>query len=118
MKKLLLSSIIMFGICGFATAQNATGSKLAKQTTTTSAATPTPKKSATDAPALTTNADVQPAATDRVNTPAAPVATGKNARVAKTDAATAVAADGTVDAQQKADLQKETVKPTAPAKKN
>ena len=35
MKKLLLSSIIMFGICGFVTAQNATESKFKKAETTT-----------------------------------------------------------------------------------
>ena len=99
MKKLLLSSIIMFGICGFVTAQNATDSKLAKNrtTTTTTAAAPTPQKSAVEAtPSLTTNADAAAPASDKLNPQAAPVAAGKQARVSKTEAATAVNADGTV----------------------
>jgi hypothetical protein len=119
MKKLLLSSIIMFGICGFVTAQNATGSKLGKTTTTTTSAAPTPVKSAVEAtPALTTS-DAQPAS-DKVNPPAAPVATGKNARVAKTDAATAISADGTVITTDEMIQKKKeaAAKPVAPVKKN
>ena len=46
MKKLLLSSIIMFGVCSFATAQNvATGSKLQKASATSSSISPAPQKS-------------------------------------------------------------------------
>ena len=46
MKKLLLSSVIMLGVCGIASAQ--TDSKFNKkaQTTTTSAGAPTPQKAA------------------------------------------------------------------------
>ena len=119
MKKLLLSSIIMFGICGFVTAQNATGSKLGKTTaTTTTSAAPTPQKSAlepTATPALTTS-DAQPAS-DKVNPPAAPVATGKAARVQKTEAAaTAVSADGTVTNTDAQDAQKkQAARAVAPA---
>lgn len=46
MKKLLLSSIIMFGVCSFATAQNVTtGSKLQKASATTTSISPAPQKS-------------------------------------------------------------------------
>jgi hypothetical protein len=96
MKKLLLSSVIMLGICGIASAQ--TGSKLAKQTATTSSAAPTPQKSASAvasdvaAPAavVNTTSDDQQAASA---TPA------KTVRVAKTEAraqATTVNAAGEV----------------------
>ncbi|MEO6254234.1 MAG: hypothetical protein ABIO79_13055 [Ferruginibacter sp.] len=118
MKKLLLSSIIMFGICGFVTAQNATDSKLAKKSAaTTTSATATPQKSAVEAtPTLTTNADAAPAS-DKVNQPAAVAPTGKPVRVAKTDAAAAISADGTV--QPTNDLQKkEAARSVAPVKKN
>ena len=121
MKKLLLSSIIMFGICGFVTAQNATGSKFGKTTTTatknTSAAAPTPQKSATDAPAIApASADaVAPASTKTADAAAAPVApAGKVARVSKTQSATAVNADGTVQEASK----NEDAKPVAPVRKN
>ena len=49
MKKLLLSSIIMFGVCGFVTAQNATetkGKQPATKATTTNSISPAPQKSA------------------------------------------------------------------------
>lgn len=74
MKKLLLSSIIMFGICGFVTAQNATDSKLRQastKTTTTSAATPAPQKAAvvSDQRPVTINADGTAAPANDVATP-------------------------------------------------
>ncbi|MEO7308180.1 MAG: hypothetical protein ABIR78_03640 [Ferruginibacter sp.] len=118
MKKLLLSSIIMFGICGFVTAQNATDSKLKKAGTTTSSVAPTPQKSAVAAPALATNPDAKPAS-DKVNAPAAVAPTGKFARVAKTDAtATAISADGSVVPATDDMQKKEAVKSVAPVKKN
>ncbi|MBK7121452.1 MAG: hypothetical protein IPH68_00865 [Chitinophagaceae bacterium] len=46
MKKLLLSSIIMLGICSFASAQNATDAKSKKLAPAAPAATATPQKSA------------------------------------------------------------------------
>lgn len=46
MKKLLLSSIIMFGICGFVTAQNATDGKLKKTAPATNSISPAPQKAA------------------------------------------------------------------------
>jgi cytoskeletal protein RodZ len=46
MKKVLLSSIIMLAVCGYATAQNVTGSKFQKAGTTTSSAAPAPQKAA------------------------------------------------------------------------
>lgn len=50
MKKLLLSSIIMFGVCGFVNAQNATDAKLSKaaQKAATTNVAPTPQKAASD----------------------------------------------------------------------
>jgi hypothetical protein len=72
MKKILLSSLIMLGICGAASAQNATGAKPMKNqasTTSTSAAAPTPQKSAM----------VQPAA----NVDSAPVAVAADVEAAK-----------------------------------
>lgn len=46
MKKLLLSSIIMFGICGFVTAQNAQDAKLIKSAVKTNSISPAPQKAA------------------------------------------------------------------------
>ena len=88
MKKLLLSSIIMLGVCGIAAAQ--TDSKLAKQkqqaVASASAATPTPQIAAimpasdVVAPAPKTAADKQasataPARTSKFKPAQAPVAT-------------------------------------------
>jgi hypothetical protein len=56
MKKLLLSSIIMFGVCGFVTAQNATDSRLKKAATPTNSISPAPQKAA-----VPTGTDVTPA---------------------------------------------------------
>lgn len=69
MKKLLLSSIIMFSVCGIVTAQSATDSKLrAKSSATpTNSLTPVPQKSASAAAqapvaaATTTSADIDAA---------------------------------------------------------
>lgn len=70
MKKLLLSSIIMFGVCGIVTAQSATDTRLkAKSTAPVSSLSPTPQKSASAAaqapvaaPAsATTSADIDAA---------------------------------------------------------
>lgn len=109
MKKLLLSSIIMFAVCGYASAQNATGSKF-KQGATTQSAAPTPQKAAvvnteesikTEAPAS------DKAAQSAVVTPAP---TGKAAQMkaaqAKVNRSEEIGADGTVTdaaAQKKAE---------------
>ena len=80
MKKLFLSSIIMFGVCGFVTAQNATDSKASRKAqaaTTTSVAAPTPQKAA-----------IMPASDAAV---AAPIAISDDAR-----AASKIAPAGTV----------------------
>ena len=119
MKKLLLSSIIMFGVCGFVTAQNATGSKLGKtQATTTTSAAPTPQKAAVE-PALATN-DVDPVkpASTKTNAVAAPAANVKSAKVVKPAEAVAVSADGVIianDAAKKKEIEKAEA---AAAKKN
>ena len=79
MKKLLLSSIIMFGVCGFVTAQNATDSKASRkaQAATTTTVAPTPQKAA-----------IMPASDAAV---AAPIAISDDAR-----AASKIAPAGTV----------------------
>lgn len=88
MKKLLLSSVIMLGVCGIATAQ--TDAKLAKQPAATSAAPAlTPQKAAV-MPA--SDAAVAPAATSTDQQAAAAPAAPKAARVAKTEAASVDAA--------------------------
>lgn len=46
MKKLLLSSLMMFAVCSYVNAQNATGSKFQKAGTTTTSVAPTPQKAA------------------------------------------------------------------------
>lgn len=119
MKKLLLSSIIMFGICGFVTAQNATGSKLGKTQATATSAAPTPQKAAVE-PALATN-DVDPVkpASSKTNAVAAPAPNVKSAKVVKpAEAAVAVSADGVIianDAAKKKEIEKAEA---AAAKKN
>ena len=83
MKKLLLSSIIMLGICSFVTAQNATDAKSKKLAP---AATATPQKSAVATQQnVITNADgtvVAPAATGTV-APTESKATATDAEMAK-----------------------------------
>ncbi len=88
MKKLLLSSIIMFAVCGYATAQNATGSKFQKAGTTTTSVAPTPQKAA-----VTNEVISQPEpASDKATQAAVPAANDKAAKVRNT----AVSADGVV----------------------
>lgn len=58
MKKLLLTSIIMFGVCGFITAQNTVDSKAKfKSTSSTTSATAVPQKAASTNDLQTTRAD-------------------------------------------------------------
>ena len=109
MKKLLLSSIIMFGICGFVTAQNATDSKLRQASTkptATSAVTATPQKaaSATNENAVVMNADGTPAPANAVAPTTKRVRT-TDAKVSQTDA----------DLAKKKEI--EEAKATAPADK-
>jgi len=92
MKKLLLSSIIMFGICGFVTAQNATDSKLRQASTkqtTTSAATATPQKAASatseKAPVMNADGTAAPAPTNAV-APTTKRVRSTDAKVSQTDA--------------------------------
>ena len=86
MKKLLLSSIIMLGICSFASAQNATDAKSKKLAPAAPAATATPQKSAVATQQnVITNADgtvVAPAATGTV-APTESKATATDAEMAK-----------------------------------
>ena len=96
MKKLLLSSIIMFGVCSFVNAQNAPASNIKKPgATTTTAATPTPQKAAVVSPSATT--DVEPArpASDK-NTSAAPAAANVMSAKVKPAQASTVGADGVI----------------------
>lgn len=111
MKKILLSSIIMLGVCGVVNAQNETGSKFKKNNTTTSAAAPTPQKAAvmpaTDLVAPTTTdavpSDVRTAADKQAAATApAPAKTKAQVRAEQAAAAAAVNADGTaMTAEQK-----------------
>lgn len=113
MKKLLLSSLMMFAVCGFVTAQNAADSKFKKAETTTTSAAPTPQKSAV------TNDVVAPPATasDKANQAAVPAANDKAAKIRnaqpKPAEATAVTADGVVisndnlNDKEKAELKKD-----------
>jgi hypothetical protein len=111
MKKLLLSSIIMFGVCGFVTAQSATDSKLRQASTkptTTTAATPTPQKSAvvSDQRPVAINADGTAAPASDLATPTKTRAVQTtNAKVSQTDA----------DLAKKKEI--EEAKATAPATK-
>lgn len=96
MKKLLLSSLMMFAVCSYVTAQNATDSKFKKAETTTTSVAPTPQKSA-----VTNDVVAPPAtATDKANQAAVPAANDKAAKVRnaqpKPAEATAVSADGVV----------------------
>lgn len=123
MKKLLLSSLMMFAVCGYVSAQNATGSKFQKAGTTSTA--PTPQKAAV----LNTEAtsDAMPA-TDKDATQA--VAPAPNDKAAKFKAAAqakpspAVTADGVVvtaddlSPKEKAELKKMEAAKAAAAKKN
>ena len=95
MKKLLLSSIIMFGVCSFVNAQNAPGSNIKKPGATTTTATPTPQKAAVVSPSATT--DVEPArpASDKNTSAAPPAANVKSAKVKPAQAST-VGADGVI----------------------
>ena len=88
MKKLLLSSIIMLGVCGIASAQ--TDSKVKQkhmQATSTSAAAPalTPQKSAI-MPASDAAASTDGIVTDKEAATASPATSSKAARVAKAEA--------------------------------
>lgn len=124
MKKLLLSSIIMFGVCGFVTAQNATGSKFKKAETPTNATATTPQKAAMApaiAPALATN-DVDPVqpASDKIK-PVAPAAVKSPKQVVKPVEAIAVGADGVVIAKDdaaKREIEKAEAAKAAGTKKN
>ena len=115
MKKFLLSSIIMLGVCGAVNAQNATGSKFKKNdvspaATSTSAAVPTPQKAAVmppsddlaPAPATKTAADKEAAAA----APATPQ-TKAQIKAAQAASATSVNAAGVVvtsdEAKEKAE---------------
>ena len=91
MKKLLLSSIIMLGICGIATAQTARDSKAKLAPASTTSATATPQKAAwaTNENVVIVNADGTTAATNDVTAPDTKVAqSDKKAalQVSQTDA--------------------------------
>lgn len=119
MKKVLLSSIIMFGVCSFVTAQNATGSKLGKAQATTTSSSATPQKAAVDASLATNDVDPVKPASSKTNAVAAPAANVKAAKEVKpADATTAVSADGVIianDAAKKKEIEKAEA---AAAKKN
>lgn len=102
MKKFLLSSIIMLGVCGIASAQ--TDSKAAKQkqqaATTTSAAAPTPQKAA-----IMPESDLAPAAAATTSDDKTAATNRSATQTAQKAEATSVNAAGEVvpstDAQRK-----------------
>ena len=101
MKKLLLSSILMLGVCGAVNAQNATGSKLKKNdlsATTTSAAAPTPQKAAVMPPSDDVVAPATKTAADKEAAATAPTAPQTKAQIkaAQASAVTTVNAAGVV----------------------
>jgi len=84
MKKLLLSSIIMLGICSFATAQNAKDAKSTRLAPAAPAATATPQKAAvTSQQNVITNADGTEAAGVATPAPTDSKATTTDAEIAK-----------------------------------
>jgi hypothetical protein len=95
MKKFLLSSIIMLGVCGAVSAQNETGSKFKKNNTATTSAAPTPQKAAI----MSTSDVAAPADTrtdaDKAAAAAAPSSTQSKAQMkaAQAQAAAAVNVD-------------------------
>ena len=99
MKKLLLSSVIMLGVCGIAAAQTDSKANKQAQVAASTAAAPTPQKAAimpasddVAVPATKTSADKQ-AAADAAAVPPSPVT-----KKSKTDKAAATAPATTVNA--------------------
>ena len=116
MKKLVLSSIIMLGVCGIASAQ--TDSKLKQkhpEAATTSAAAPafTPQKAAIMPATDVVGSTDAIVATDKEAAVAASVATPKGARVAKTEATTVNAAGVVVPAPTSDDAKRREAKMAA-----
>lgn len=128
MKKILLSSIIMLGVCGAVSAQNATGSKLGKNNqTTTSAAAPTPQKAAvmpaSDVAAPTATdpipSDARTAADKEAAATAPAAKTKAQVKAEQAAAAAAVNADGTaMTAEQKEKAAKAEAEKAQNVKKN
>lgn len=115
MKKLLLSSLIMFGICGFVTAQNAQNGKLGKTADKANTISPAPQKSAVAEEKVIvadekTSADKAPSDLLADKVPVNPAAEKANKKQAE-KAASAVAVDEAgvvVDAEvaKKAEMKK------------
>lgn len=119
MKKLLLSSLMMFAVCGYVNAQNATGSKLVKPGTTTTSAAPTPQKAA-----ITNDVSAKPASDNAAQT-VAPAPGDKAAKLRAEKATQAVVgADGVPTSnndlapKDKEELKKMEAAKAANAKKN
>lgn len=94
MKKLLLSSIIMLGICSFASAQNATDAKSKKLAPAAPAATATPQKSAVATQQnVITNADGTEAAVVATPAPSDAKTTATDAEMAKKKEAAATTSE-------------------------
>lgn len=96
MKKLLLSSVIMLGVCGIAAAQ--TDSKFNKkaQTTNTSVTAPTPQKAAIMPASDVMAAPVAKTAADKQAAALAPSPVTKKSKAAQAAPATTVNAAGEV----------------------
>lgn len=100
MKKLLLSSIIMLGVCGIASAQ--TDSKLAKQkqAATTSSAASTPQKAAIMSASDAAPVAVAPATSDDVQATRSQTQTARKAEATKVNAAGEVVPNTDVQRKQ------------------
>lgn len=120
MKKFLLSSIIMLGVCGAVSAQNATGSKTKKNdasATSTFTPAPTPQKSAVMPPIDGVAAPAPMTAADKQAASVAPVT--RIAKPTRTSAVTTVNAAGVVVSdEEKIKSEKAAAAKAASEKKN
>ena len=120
MKKFLLSSIIMLGVCGAVSAQNATGSKTKKNdgsATGTSAAAPMPQKAAVMPPTDDVAAPAPMTAADKQAASVAPVT--RITKPTRTSAVTTVNAAGiVVSDEEKIKSEKAAAAKAASEKKN
>jgi hypothetical protein len=122
MKKLLLSSIIILGVCSFVTAQNATGVNPKKAEAKTNSAATTPQKAVVASQFATDDIGSAKAPSDKANPAATSVKSAKEVAKPAGNSAVAVGADGVAlvneDAAKKREIEKaEAVKAAAPASK-
>lgn len=129
MKRFLLSSIIMLGVCGAVNAQNATGAKVKKNematssTSSASAVAPTPQKAAVMAVEANVAAPAEKTAADKEGASVAPMNQAQNkaavrAKQAVTAEAKVDAAGVTVMSDEEKDIAAKKAEKAAQAKKS